>query len=302
MPAAPEVNRRIAERLRELAELLAEQHANPFRVGAYRRAAATLDATERDLGTLFAERGIDGLMELPGVGESIAAGIRELLLSGHLAQLERLRGALDPAAVFRAIPGVGATLADRLHHELHVDTLEALEAAAHDGRLAAMHRVGPRRVAAIRAGLASLLGRVRSRPRPPAGGAISEPPVELLLDVDRQYRDLAGRGLLPTIAPRRFNPEHRAWLPILHTEREPWHFTALFSNTARAHELGHTRDWVLLYFYDGDHREGQCTVVTETTGLLTGERVVRGREAECRALFTHAPIQPARDATDRSPA
>lgn len=302
MPAASEVNRTIAERLRELAELLAEQHANPFRVGAYRRAAATVDATDRDLGTLLAERGIDGLMELPGVGESIAAGIRELLLTGRLAQLERLRGALDPAAVFRAIPGVGATLADRLHHELHVDTLEALEAAAHDGRLAATHGVGPRRVAAIRAGLASLLARVRSRPRPPAGGAIAEPPVELLLSVDRQYRDLAERGLLATIAPRRFNPEHRAWLPILHTEREPWHFTALFSNTARAHELGRTRDWVLLYFYDGDHREGQRTVVTETAGLLTGERVVRGREAECRALFTGAATEPASDAADRSPA
>ena len=56
----------------------------------------------------------------------------------------------------------------------------------------------------------------------------------------------------------------------------------LFSNTARAHELGRTRDWVVIYFYDGDHHEGQCTVVTETHGPLAGKRVVRGREAEQR--------------------
>ena len=40
--------------------------------------------------------------------------------------------------------------------------------------------------------------------------------------------------------------------------------------------------WVVIYFYDGDHHEGQCTVVTETHGPLAGKRVVRGREAEQR--------------------
>lgn len=87
--------------------------------------------------------------------------------------------------------------------------------------------------------------------------------------------------MLPTIAPRRFNPERRAWLPILHTERDGWHFTALFSNTALAHELGRTGDWVIIYHYDGELEEGQHTVVTETRGPLEGKRVVRGREAEC---------------------
>ena len=41
------------------------------------------------------------------------------------------------------------------------------------------------------------------------------------------------------------------------------------------------RDWVVVYFYDGDETERQRTVVTETRGALTGRRVVRGREAEC---------------------
>lgn len=68
-------------------------------------------------------------------------------------------------------------------------------------------------------------------------------------------------------------------------------FTALFSDTARAHELGRTQDWVVLCFYDDDHAERQCTVVTESRGALTGRRVVRGREHECRAHYDLVPAQ-----------
>jgi hypothetical protein len=112
-----------------------------------------------------------------------------------------------------------------------------------------------------------------------------EPSIEVLLDVDREYREKAAAGRLVTIAPRRFNPTGEAWLPVLHTERGDWHFTALFSNTARAHELKRTRDWVVLYFHADTQAEVQRTVVTETQGALTGRRVIRGREAECRAYY-----------------
>ena len=101
-----------------------------------------------------------------------------------------------------------------------------------------------------------------------------------LLDVDREYLSRAEAGRLPRIAPRRFNPLREAWLPILHTERGPRHYTALFSNTARAHALGRTRDWVVIYA-DGVLGERQWTVVTDRSGELRGRRVVRGREREC---------------------
>lgn len=108
-----------------------------------------------------------------------------------------------------------------------------------------------------------------------------EPDVDTLLDVDREYREKAAAGTLRRIAPRRFNPLAEAWLPILHCQRGDWQFTALFSNTARAHALGKTADWVVLYFHSDHGPEGQRTVVTETTGPLQGQRVVRGREPEC---------------------
>ena len=106
-----------------------------------------------------------------------------------------------------------------------------------------------------------------------------------LLDVDSEYLEEAAAGRLSTVAPRRFNPKGQSWLPILHTQRDEWHFTALFSNTARAHELGRTQDWVVVYFYDDDHQEGQHTIVTETRGPLEGKRVIRGREPECAAYY-----------------
>ena len=112
----------------------------------------------------------------------------------------------------------------------------------------------------------------------------SPPSVADLLGVDREYRERADQGDLPTIAPRRLNPEGERWLPILHTTRGGRRFTALFSNTSRAHQLRRTLDWVLIY-YDAGSGEQQYTVVTERKGLLARHRVVRGRESECATHY-----------------
>jgi putative hydrolase len=271
------LNQRIAERLREAAELLEQQQANPFRVNAYRRAADTLAGLDEDVAALLEQQGIEGLDALPGIGAVLAQAIAQMVRTGRWAQLERLRGAVAPEQLFQSIPGLGPELARRLHEHLDVDTLEALEFAAHDGRLEQVPGIGPRRAAMLRATLAGMLTRIRPAPR----RRVVEPGVALLLDVDREYREKVERRALPRIAPRRFNPTGEAWLPILHTEHGDWRFTALFSNTALAHELGRVRDWVVIYFHQDSGPEGQRTIVTEPRGPLAGRRVVRGREAEC---------------------
>jgi hypothetical protein len=272
----------IAARLRELAELLEEQQANPFRVRAYRRAADTVDALSEPLSALAAHSGRKGLTALPGIGPAIAGGVLEMLETGRWSQLERMRGTMDPEQVFRTLPGIGEALAHRIHTALEVDSLAELEVAAHDGRLAAVDGIGPRRAAMIRSALGERLA--RTRPRAPHV-AQAAPDVPTLLDVDSEYLAKVAADRLPKIAPRRFNPAGEAWLPVLHAQREAWHFTALFSNTARAHQLGRSRDWVVIYFHSDHEPEGQCTVVTESQGDLAGRRVVRGREAECRAHY-----------------
>ena len=129
------INQRVADKLREVADLLEQQGANPFRVRAYRNAADTVVQLQRDLRELVQTEGLRGLKALPTIGQGIAAAIYELVTTGQWSQLERLRGTLDPLRLFHSIPGISTTLAQRIHDTLNVDTLEALEAAAHQGHL-----------------------------------------------------------------------------------------------------------------------------------------------------------------------
>jgi hypothetical protein len=119
---------------------------------------------------------------------------------------------------------------------------------------------------------------------PAPAGEINRPSVEQLLDVDDEYLRRAEANELPRIAPRRFNPEGKPWLPVLRTRRQEWSMVALFSNTGRAHELAKTHDWVIIYCRRSG-LETQNTVVTAGAGALKGLRIVRGREAECRELY-----------------
>ena len=285
------VNQDVAGRLEEAARLLDEQGADRFRVGAYLRAASTVRSMEEPLDQIFRARGLDGLKQLPQVGETIARAIRELLIHGRLPMLDRLRGEADPVALRASVPGIGRVLSNRLHEELGLETLADLEAAAHDGRVATVAGFGSKRLAGIRDSLAHRLGRVRV---PPV--AADAPSVAELLDVDREYREKAGTGELQRIAPRRFNPSGEAWLPVLHTRRGTRRYTALFSNTARAHRTGNTRDWVVLYGDNGagEHRH---TVITAGYGPLRGRRVVAGREDECRAVYALDANQPQTSST-----
>ena len=280
----PAFNDEVAKKLREIARLLRAQKANPFRVNAYLHAADTLDNLGRNVADILREKGIKGLIALPGIGEGIAHSIYEYVATGRMSRLESLKGAADPVELFRSIPTVGRALAERIHDQLHVDSLEALENAVREGQLHRVEGLGSKRREAIEAWLQKHLDEQRRQFRPSAP-ASDAPPVELILRVDHEYRRKASADELPRIAPKRFNPENRAWLPILHSTRDRWHFTALYSNTARAHQLGRTADWVVIYFYDDHHREGQHTVVTETHGSLQGRRVVRGRETECLQYY-----------------
>jgi DNA polymerase (family X) len=276
-------NRQIADRLEEAARLLRDQGADRYRVNAYLRAAERVRHWPEPMSEIYRNRGLQGLEELPTVGQGIARAIRELVTRGRLPMLDRLRGEADPVRVLSTVPGIGRRYAERLHGELGLDTLEDLESAAHDGRLATVAGLGEKRVAGIRDSLAHRLGRIR----PPSIPELGVPPVSELLDVDREYRAKAAAGALHLIAPRRFNPSGEAWLPVLHTRRGPRRYTALFSNTARAHRAGKTRDWVVLYV-DGGASDQQFTVITASRGLRRGRRIVAGRERECTELTTTA--------------
>lgn len=278
-------NAALAANLREVADLLEQQGEEGFRAAAYRRAADTVDTLPRPVAEILSTDGREGLVALPTIGWGIASALAEMVSTGRWAQLQRLRGEAAPERLFQTIAGIGPELASELSEKLNAETLEALEIAAHDGTLENVKGIGPRRAQMIRAALTERLGRRRLLRMP---SSTARPSVDVLLDVDREYREKVHDGSLPVIAPRRFNPAHEAWLPILHTRRGEWMFTALYSNTALAHRLGRNRDWVVIYYSTANLAEGRLTVVTETRGEMVGRRVVRGREAECQAAVVAA--------------
>lgn len=277
-------NKEIASKLREIATLLDEQKANPFRANAYLNAAKTIETMAEPIEDLLRREGFSALLELPGIGEGIARSVNEFVVTGRMSRLESLQTGHDPIVLFEQIPGIGPRSAHRIIETLHIDTLEALELAAHNGRLKQVPGFSTKKIELVQSWLAHVLGFRRLRFEPQQ--KIAEPPVGLLLKIDEQYRKKAGADELPTIAPKRFNPSGEAWLPIMHTTKQGWHFTALYSNTARAHQLDRVQDWVVIFFYDDRHHEGQHTVVTETRGAATGRRVVRGRENECSDYYS----------------
>jgi putative hydrolase len=195
------VNEFVAARLRESADLLAAQQDNPFRVLAYRRAAESIASLNHSVEELLTEGGVEALDRIPHVGKGIAAAIAEMATTGRWAYLQRLRGSAEPEDVFCAIPGVGPKLAKRLHEELNVATLEQLEAVLAGPESAAPKGVGERRLSMIRSGLRQLLDRMRPR----RDALQEEPSIDILLDVDREYREKVALDVLPRIAPKRFN-------------------------------------------------------------------------------------------------
>jgi DNA uptake protein ComE-like DNA-binding protein len=285
-------NEEIADVLERIAVLLDAQRASSFRVHAYSAAAKTVRESIRPLTDILEAEGTQGLERLPTIGKSIASVIQEYVHTGRTALLERLEGQVSPEDLFTTVPGIGEELARRIHRELNIDTLEELEIAAHDGRLERLVGFGERRVRGIRDTLAGMLSRSvsrrarRLRLQKFHDLLEEQPSIGTILSIDKEYRRRAEAGELPSVAPRRFNPEKRAWLPILHADRDDWSFTAMYSNSALAHELGMTRDWVIIY-YERDGEEDQCTVVTERRGQLAGKRVVRGRESECLAFYVN---------------
>lgn len=278
-------NAEMAARFDEVADLLEVQGADWNRIRAYREAATTLRRLPESVADIYETGGVADLIAIPTIGRALALAVADVVETGTWRWLERLRGDITPEDVFTTVPGIGRVLAGRIHDELGIESLEELELAAHDGRLAQVEGFGSQRVRGVVDSLAGRLMRRRwvdvrksteAEPRP--HDDLDVPFEDELLDVDREYRHrVAGRDV-PKIAPRRFNPSGEAWLPVLHTQRGDRHYTVMYSNTARAHALGRSKDWVVIY-KDGS-RPGQWTVVTETRGRRTGERVVRGLTAD----------------------
>jgi DNA polymerase (family 10) len=130
----PVVNATVAAIFEQIADLLDIQGANPFRIRAYRNAARTIGGLGSDIKAML-EKGED-LRDLPGIGDDLAAKIREIVETGKSALLERLRKQVPPAVTeLLRLPGLGPKRVRALYEDLEVQSLEQLLRAGRDGRI-----------------------------------------------------------------------------------------------------------------------------------------------------------------------
>jgi DNA polymerase (family 10) len=133
-------NAAIAQVFQNMAELLELKEENPFKIRAYQKAARTIESLPVELEQLMKE---GRLREIPGVGEAIANKITELLTTGKLEVYEKLRAESPPGVItLMAIPGIGPKTALRLSKELGISTVDELEKAIVEGKVASLYRLG----------------------------------------------------------------------------------------------------------------------------------------------------------------
>jgi DNA polymerase (family 10) len=87
-------NAEIADRLASLAQLLSTQKENPYKVKAYHRAAARIRNLAESLDEMVHRD--EDLTQFAGIGTAIASAIGEIVKTGRLAKLEKLRGEARP--------------------------------------------------------------------------------------------------------------------------------------------------------------------------------------------------------------
>ncbi len=156
-------NEDVASAFDEMADLLDIRGENAFRIRAYRRAAQTIRALPQELAQM---QGAEEFDALPGIGADLAAKIAELLRTGHLGVLEKLRLKV-PREVRELLnlPALGPVRVRALFTGLKVRGVEDLRRALAKGRVSKLRGFGP----GIRARLTQARGQ---REEPITAGAV----------------------------------------------------------------------------------------------------------------------------------
>src|SRR5512144_1884000 len=147
-------NRQLADAFTLIADLSEIKGENVYKTLAYRKAADNL----LNLGREASEYWKEGKLEdIPGVGKAIAEKIDELLTTGKLNFLEKLKKEVPTGLVeWLPIPGLGPKRAAMIWKALDITPFAELEAAAREGKLRELPGMGTKSEAAILEGIASL--------------------------------------------------------------------------------------------------------------------------------------------------
>jgi DNA polymerase (family 10) len=134
-------NSEVANVFRDVADLLELKGENVFKIRAYQKAARAIEYHPRELKVMIDDG--EDLQSIPGVGEAIAKKATELIKTGKLDYYENLKAEFPEGITnLLVIPGIGPKTASKLSRELGVSSVDELERAISDGRVAELFRLG----------------------------------------------------------------------------------------------------------------------------------------------------------------
>ena len=184
MPSSHPTNEDIAELFDQLGMMLEMQGESVFKIRAYQRAARAIEGLSFPL----AQAVVDGqkLTGIPGIGKAISEKINELVTTGQVRTYERVKSELPEGALdLLTIPGIGPKTAVLIGTELGISTVEGVEQAAQDGRLATLPRMGKKAADSILRHIRA--SRSMSTGRTPIGQAL--PTAESVMEALRERDD-----------------------------------------------------------------------------------------------------------------
>ncbi|MBM3142519.1 MAG: DNA polymerase/3'-5' exonuclease PolX [Chloroflexi bacterium] len=233
-------NTAIAKVFQDMADLLELKGENPFKTRAYQRAARTIEHLPKEIEIMLEED--EDLQSIPGVGEAIAKKTIELVNTGKLRVYEELKTEFpEGITTLLEIPGIGPKTAKRLSTELGIKSVDDLEQAITDGRVAGLFRLGDKTADNI---LQQIQALRRKDQRIPIGEAL--PVVEEILNA---LRHLSGvKNLTPAGSLRRFR-ETLGDIDLMGTADNPEEVIDAFVSLAQVREVlakGPTKASVIL--------------------------------------------------------
>ena len=233
-------NSAIAKVFQDIADLLELKGEIPFKIRAYQKAARAIEHSPTEIEQMVKDG--SELRNIPGVGEAIAKKITELVTRGHLHYYDELRAEFpEGISTLLDIPGVGPKIAIRLCIELGTNSIEDLEKAILEGRVASLPRLGDKVAENILRQIQAM--RMKGR-RIPIGQAL--PVVEEIIAKLQGYDGL--RNLIPAGSLRRFR-ETVGDIDLMGTADDPERVLDVFAGLPQVKEVlakGSTKASVLI--------------------------------------------------------
>ena len=147
-------NTAIAKFFWDISKLLEMKDENRFRIRSYQKAAQTVESYPEDIEDIYRTKGIKGLEEIPGIGESLSRKIEEIIKRGKPLIMKELYTKTPPGLLeMTDIRGIGPKFALQAYKNLNISSVDQLEKAARSGKLKTLEGVKDKKIGNIIKGI-----------------------------------------------------------------------------------------------------------------------------------------------------